>query len=357
MSEMRSEVVCEMEIRIKTPAEVAETIARRRSAERGLLGNQALLLITAVCMISAYVYWPIAVMGVVLLAADFLFFVVHRHGILTEDEAARPRLETPADFERVSETFAEAGMPEPTMSDFESAAGLSERSWGNDLRYRDLVQMYHGGIVADIGCGDGRLCWKYKICEPASYIGVDTGRGLIQSLMDQTQGRAQGVVAVAETTTLPSNSVDFVVCSECFEHLPNPAAALCEFVRIVKPNGRICIQSPSAYAVRNLNLFHVLNTFLGWVAPSVLQRKMVHANTFIHAYTYHWDFTLADFRQYCRPLPVRMLQFSTATYRFNPRGGWLHRLAYRLAKLPVIQCIWWNMTVVLQKTPATSASA
>ncbi len=339
----------EAEVRIKTREEVLRTIRRRDSAERGLLANRHLVLITAVSCVSIFFCHPLAALGFMLLAIDFLWFVVRRHRILSEDEKGRPRLESAADFEMVGRAFRKAGLAEPTMTDYEKVAGLSIRGWANDLRYRYLLPLYSGGTVADIGCGDGRLCWKYKICAPENYIGLDIGHSLIQCLMEKTGGKARGVVAVAQATTIEDSSVDLLVCSESFEHLPDPGEALREFVRIVKPGGKIVIQSPSAYAVRNLNPFHVLNTFLGRIAPAVLQRKVVHENTFVHACTYHWDFTRQDFRNYCRDLALKVLCFAAFTYRFNPEGSRWHRAVYRLAKLPLISNLWRDMTIVLQK--------
>jgi ubiquinone/menaquinone biosynthesis C-methylase UbiE len=41
-----------------------------------------------------------------------------------------------------------------------------------------------------------------------------------------------------------SNSFDLVLCTEVFEHIPEPIRAMMELVRICKPSGRICITAP-----------------------------------------------------------------------------------------------------------------
>lgn len=43
---------------------------------------------------------------------------------------------------------------------------------------------------------------------------------------------------------MPSNSVDNILCSEVFEHLPDPGLALKELARLVKPGGSILITAP-----------------------------------------------------------------------------------------------------------------
>jgi ubiquinone/menaquinone biosynthesis C-methylase UbiE len=88
------------------------------------------------------------------------------------------------------------------------------------------------------------MCWKYSICRPEDYIGVDVSTGLLKDVLERTSGRAHVIDAVAEELKLPDRSVDFVVCSECFEHLPDPALALHEFYRVLKVGGRILFSRP-----------------------------------------------------------------------------------------------------------------
>src|SRR5207247_1446062 len=149
------------------------------------------------------------------------------------------------------------------------------------LRYAFAVSRYRGGDVVDIGCGDGRLCWRYRICPPERYIGVDPAGDLIKTLMETMRGRARGLIGTAEATTLPDRCVDLIVCSECFEHLADPGLAMREFVRILRPGGEILIQSPSAYQLRNLNPLHLVTTWIGRLAPRMLQRTVVHEATFL----------------------------------------------------------------------------
>jgi SAM-dependent methyltransferase len=338
--------------RIKTRAEVRDTLNLRSKIDRGFLSNRALLVLTASVMATAFLAPAASAVLVLCLATDYAVFFVRRKSVLAMHLAGEPKFRTPADFERASRVWREAGIPEPTMSDFESAAGLTTRPWSNDLRYDLLRAMYQQGSVVDIGSGDGRLCWRYQICRPEDYTGVDPGRDLIRVLREKTGGLSHGVVAVADATTLPDSCADLVTCSECFEHLPDPGAALREFSRISKPGGTIVIQSPSAYRVRNLNPFHILATFLGRWAPAVLLRAVVIDNTFLTAFTYHWDFTYQDFERYVEGLPLRLVKRTTHTYRFNPRGSTLHRLAYRVAQWPIANRIWWDMTIVFRREPA-----
>ena len=335
---------------IKDKQEIAKTLKGRLASSRGLFSNRVQVLLTLLLIGFACLrMWWLAIMIATVLLADFLAYVVSRAKMLSHWNAGKPRLTTAHDFHAVDDAFRAQNLPTPTMGDYENAMGFSKMpEWRTALRYQELARFYQDGVVADIGCGDGRLCWRYHICPPENYYGVDAA-GLVKILSDQTSGRAHAIAGVAESTGLPSESVDLLVCTEVFEHLTDPAHALQEFCRVVKSGGQIVIQSPSARRLRNLNLFHVAVTFLGRWFPSILQRTMVHENTFIGAFTYHWDFTQQDFQHYVQGLPLKIESWHSATYKFNPNGNSLHRLAYRVARLPVINSVWGDLTVVLRK--------
>jgi ubiquinone/menaquinone biosynthesis C-methylase UbiE len=289
----------------------------------------------------------------VTLASDFVVFCVRRARTLARYNAGQPRLVTAADWASVSRSFRDAGAAEPTMSDWESAAGhATHPRWRTDLRYKELLRHYAGGVVADVGCGDGRLCWRYEICAPRSYIGVDVSEGLLHELSARTFGEAGVIQGTAECTGLPSASVDFIACTEVFEHLPHPALAIREFSRVLRPFGKVVIQSPNATRIRNANPFHILSCVLGLLFPSVLLRKTLHENTFVRACTYHWDFTRQDIRSFLRGSGLSLRLLTCATYRFNPDGSLLHRVAHRMSRLPLISWAWGDLTVVLRKDRA-----
>ncbi len=95
--------------------------------------------------------------------------------------------------------------------------------------------------IADIGCGTGLLAELFlrlgcEVCgvEPNAEM-REAGARLL--------ARFAGFRAVdgrAEATTLPSASFDFVTAGQAF-HWFDPAAARTEFLRILKPEGRIVL--------------------------------------------------------------------------------------------------------------------
>jgi hypothetical protein len=78
-------------------------------------------------------------------------------------------------------------------------------------------------------------------------------------------------------------------------------------------------------------------------------RQVLHENTFIRAYTYHWDFTRQDFKTFTNGCALAVENMHGATYRFNPNGSRLHRVLYRFFSLPFVHWFGWDITVVLRK--------
>jgi ubiquinone/menaquinone biosynthesis C-methylase UbiE len=343
---MKNEV--SSDLRIRTMDDARRTVQEGLLIDRGFLPNRLTLVVilAALALGSVAPIWSVGLIGV--LAFDCAWFVIRRRRILQQYDAGEPRL---TEFGAVTEAFKHSGVPEPTMTDWNEVAGLFDvPQWREDLRYRIAASYYRGGVLLDVGCGDGRLCWRYHICEPRDYIGVDVAPGLLKTVSSKTQGLARTVLAGAQDLGLPDDSVDIVICSETLEHLPRPEAALAEFDRVLKRCGRIVIQSPSAMRLRNFNPFHLLCLAVGYWFPAVLQAKVVHANTFVDAFTYHRDFTRQDISKYARASPgLSIKSIQGTTYRFNPEGPLSHRLCARLFRLPVVRWLGGDLTVLLEK--------
>jgi ubiquinone/menaquinone biosynthesis C-methylase UbiE len=341
-------------VELKTREEARATIAEWARIDRGFLNSQWMLAFLAISVVAIVLRVKLLVPFVAgALAVDFVVFCVRRARTLARYNAGQPRVVTEADWASVSRAFQDVSAAEPTMSDWESAAGYASRSqWRTDLRYDELLRQYSGGDVADVGSGDGRLCWRYRICAPQKYTGIDVSAGLLDELRAKTSGQARAIRGTAECTGLPNGSVDFIACTEVFEHLPQPELAIREFSRILKPLGKVVIQSPNATRVRNANPFHIASCVIGIFIPAVLMRKVLHENTFVRACTYHWDFTRQDIRSFLRGSGLSLRLLTCATYRFNPDGSLLHRIAYRISRLRLISWAWGDLTVVLQKRGA-----
>jgi len=97
-----------------------------------------------------------------------------------------------------------------------------------------------------------------------------------------------------------------------------------EFGRVLRPGGRLIIQSPNAHRIRNLNPFHVVTDAVSLLSDQVLQKKAVHENTWLNAATYHWDFSIQDYRRMAGKAGLKVTELRSGQFffpRFLMTGG------------------------------------
>ncbi len=105
-----------------------------------------------------------------------------------------------------------------------------------------------GRTVVDVGCGDGSLT-RHFATQGAQAIGVEISEGQLARARkaDPVEG-ASYRVGKGEALPLDDASVDAVVYSNSFHHLPLPvmADALAEAARVLKPGGAQVVVEPIA---------------------------------------------------------------------------------------------------------------
>lgn len=96
-----------------------------------------------------------------------------------------------------------------------------------------------GKLVLDIPSGDGRASYEFQK-KGATVRALD----LFPEFM-----KVPGLVAefgdMDAPLPMPDASVDFVICQEGIEHVPNQLGLLSEFNRVLKPGGRLLLTTPS----------------------------------------------------------------------------------------------------------------
>lgn len=99
-----------------------------------------------------------------------------------------------------------------------------------------------GGTLVDAGCGSGRI-FPYDLKGRAGVIiGVDASRELAANA--SVTARVRGTL---ERLPLADATVDVILCKHTVEHLAEPAAALREFARVLRPGGVAVILTPNKY--------------------------------------------------------------------------------------------------------------
>ncbi len=153
--------------------------------------------------------------------------------------------------------------------------------WVSRLRAAKF-QPWIGGrdTVFELGVGAG---WNLAGLRCGRRIGCDAAEFL------EDRVKALGIEFVRETDAMTDGSVDVVICHQTLEHLLEPAAAIREMARILKPGGRLVLHVPWEIEGRyarydpdepNHHLYHWnaqnlgnLMTVLGWRAESVRVRR------------------------------------------------------------------------------------
>lgn len=130
---------------------------------------------------------------------------------------------------------------------YENNNEVNRRIW----LQKTLAAMPAGLRILDAGAGELQnkpLCTHldYVSQDFCQYKGVGNGRGLQTGQWNTSQ-----IDLVCDISAIPEpdGSFDVILCSEVFEHLPDPLQALDEFVRLLKPGGKLILTAPFASLV------------------------------------------------------------------------------------------------------------
>ena len=128
--------------------------------------------------------------------------------------------------------------------------GTKNESIRNEWLAHTLQKIPAGLTILDAGAGE---CQFQKYCLHLKYISQDfgkyTGGGDVGIHTGSWDNSKLDIVSDITEIPLPDNSVDAVMCTEVFEHIPNPILAIKEFARLVKPGGYLVLTAPFASLV------------------------------------------------------------------------------------------------------------
>lgn len=111
-----------------------------------------------------------------------------------------------------------------------------------------LSQIPSGHCILDAGAGELRFkpfCnhLNYVSQDFCQYEGQGDGKGLQTGVWD-----TKNIDLVCDLIAIPKPdaSFDAILCTEVFEHVPDPTLALDEFARLLKPGGTLILTAPFA---------------------------------------------------------------------------------------------------------------
>lgn len=169
-------------------------------------------------------------------AATIAGFYPESYSVYKPD--ARPKQPGPLERAVLRERFAYSALEAPAFH------RVLARLFGA-LVYRESIPFVPGGRMLDIGCGNGRFLRKMAAlgwsCE-----GVDFSETAVSLCRAAGLNVHRGDLLSAG---LDGASFDLVTARHVIEHVPDPAAFVREAARILKPAGRLLIQTPNSAAL------------------------------------------------------------------------------------------------------------
>ncbi|MET6996659.1 class I SAM-dependent methyltransferase [Chitinophaga defluvii] len=108
-----------------------------------------------------------------------------------------------------------------------------------------LAKIPAGSKLLDAGAGE---CQYKPFCSHLEYISQDfaqyDGTGNVGLQMGTWDNTKLDIVSDILAIPLPDNSVDAIMCTEVFEHIPDPVGAIREFKRLLRPGGYLLLTAP-----------------------------------------------------------------------------------------------------------------
>ncbi len=132
---------------------------------------------------------------------------------------------------------------------YDNAQALSRRlisAWQLPIEWLNIPP---GGIALDVGSGPGNVTASLaRAAGPDGLaLGVDIFEAMLQRAVRNEAGPQVGFIkADAQRLPFRDNAFDAVISTAVLQLVPNPAAALAEMARVLRPDGRLAIMVPTA---------------------------------------------------------------------------------------------------------------
>lgn len=120
----------------------------------------------------------------------------------------------------------------------------------------DRVRADYGDQVLEVGCGHGLHAQRYD--HRFNYYGCDISQSLVDETRRRTSSRACVKVLDATDLPMPDGYFQAVVGNAILHHMRDPADALVEWCRVVRPGGSVTITEPNYLFPKDFLETHLL---------------------------------------------------------------------------------------------------
>ena len=180
------------------------------------------------------------------------------------------------------------GIFDRTAADYDRIERLMAWGTGSWYRRQALLRagLTRGMKVLDVAAGTGMVAREALAItgSPRSILALDPSAGMLGQLTRRLN--IPVVLARGETLPLDDASFDFLSLGYALRHLTDLGVALREFVRVLKPGGRVClleITAPAAKLPRTL-----MRAYFRGVVPCLTRLTARHADSQL-LWRYYWD--------------------------------------------------------------------
>lgn len=175
-----------------------------------------------------------------------------------------------------------------TAADYDRIERLIGFGSGSRYRHDALLRagLQPGMQVLDVGVGTGLVARQAAVIvgDPACVTGLDPSPGMLRNA--HVPAGVRLVEGYAENIPYPDASFDFVSMGYALRHIADLSVAFCEFFRVLRPGGRLCILE----VTRPEKRFHaaLLKCYLHGVVPWLAKLAARQADTPL-LWSYYWD--------------------------------------------------------------------
>jgi SAM-dependent methyltransferase len=189
-----------------------------------------------------------------------------------------------------------------------------------------LMELFAGARVIDFGCGTAWLAQSLAlmgcrvVAVDASRRALELGRAYTAAKHPELAGQIEYLPFDGRRLDLPDGSVDRVICFDSFHHVPDQAAVLAEFHRVLAPDGLAAFAEPGPAHSRSAAAQEAMREF------GVIENDIVLEDIWRAA-------KAVGFRELCcTPLeqsPMRLSLGDMASLKRRWTAGRVMRRAYR----------------------------
>lgn len=125
------------------------------------------------------------------------------------------------------------------------------RGWPRNRVEAILHSAGEGGVVLDVGCGNGHLLYQLRR-RFRDLVGLEYSAHRLEQARLNLEGLSFTALlgSAEQMNDVASDSVDCIVSADTIEHVPDVYAATAEMFRVLAPGGRLVINTPNIAFVK-----------------------------------------------------------------------------------------------------------